>query len=272
MVLGSALSPVAAQAGLPVARLFSVNPAGGKQGSSVEVTIAGADLEGVTKLHFSAPGITAAQKTVPPGLGETGLQGVPGQFTITIAPEAKPGICEVRAVGKYGVSNPRSFVVGTQAEIVEVEPNNTLDKATEVALGTLVNGQSNAAADQDFFKINAKAGQRIIADCWAYRIDSRMTPQARSWITIAIRIGAIRCWISPCRPTACITSKSTTSSTPAATSISIVFRLARSRISITSFRRPGCRAPTGNTRSTVGICRADSPPRSSRPTVSRWSR
>ncbi len=174
MVLGSALSPAVVQAGLPVARLFSVNPAGGKQGSAVEVTIAGADLEGVTKLHFSDPGITATQKTVPPGLGETGPQGVSGQFTITIGPEAKPGICEVRAVGKYGVSNPRSFVVGTQSEIVEVEPNNTLDKATEVALGTLVNGQSNAAADQDFFKINAKAGQRIIADCWAYRIDSRM--------------------------------------------------------------------------------------------------
>jgi hypothetical protein len=165
---------VPAMAGLPVARLFSVFPAGAKQGTSVEVTIAGADLEGASKLHFSAPGITAVQKTVPPGLGETGPQGVPGQFTITVAADAKPGICEVRAIGKYGVSNPRSFVVGTQNEIVETEPNDTPDKAMEVPLGTVVNGQSGGPTDQDFYKFTATRGQRVIVDCWAYRIDSRM--------------------------------------------------------------------------------------------------
>ncbi len=159
---------------LPVARLFSIFPAGGKQGTTVDVTIAGADLEGVSKLYFSEPRITAVQKMVPAGLGESGPQGVPGQFTITIPADAKPGICEVRAVGKYGASNPRSFVVGTQNELVEVEPNNSPDKATEVPLGSVVNGQSNAAADQDYFKFTAQRGQRVIVDCWAYRIDSRM--------------------------------------------------------------------------------------------------
>jgi len=168
-------SPAASLAqSLPVARLFSLFPAGGKQAATLDVTIGGADLEGVAQLHFSDPHITATQKTSPPGLGQTGPQPVPNQFTVTIGPEAKPGICEVRARGKYGVSNPRSFVVGTQDEIVEVEPNNTPDKAQEVQLNTVVNGMSNAAADQDYFKFTAKKDQRIIIDCWAYRIDSRM--------------------------------------------------------------------------------------------------
>lgn len=165
--------PALAQS-LPVARLLSVFPPGGKQGTAVEVTIAGIDLEKVSQLHFSTPGITAVQKTVPPALGESGPQGVPGQFTVTIPADAKPGLCEVRAIGKYGVSNPRTFVVGTQNEISEAEPNNTPDKATEVALGSTVNAVSNSATDQDYFKFNAKQGQRIIVDCWAYRIDSRM--------------------------------------------------------------------------------------------------
>ena len=159
---------------LPVARLYSAFPCGGKLGTSFDVTISGLDLEGASKLHFSTAGITAIQKTVPPGLGETGPQGVPNQFTITIAADAKPGICEVRALGKYGVSNPRSFVVGTQNELTETEPNNTPAQALEVPLGTVVNGQSNAATDQDYFKFAAKQGQRVIVDCWAYRLDSRM--------------------------------------------------------------------------------------------------
>jgi Bacterial pre-peptidase C-terminal domain len=159
---------------LPVARLFSIFPAGGKQGTTLEVTIAGEDLDNVSKLHFSDPAITAVQKTQPPGLGQQGPQPVPGQFTLTIAPEAKAGICEVRAIGKYGVSNPRAFVIGTRDELVEKEPNNTAEQATEVQLGTVVNGQSNGGSDQDFYKVTAKSGQRVIVDCWAYRIDSRM--------------------------------------------------------------------------------------------------
>ncbi len=159
---------------LPVARLFSIFPAGGKQGTTFEVTLGGVDLEGVSKLYFSAPGITAVQKTAPPGLGENGPQPVAGQFAITIAPDARAGLCEVRAIGKYGVSNPRAFVVGTQNEITEAEPNDARDKANEVPLNTVVNGRSNGATDQDFFKIALQKGQRVLIDCLAYRIDSRM--------------------------------------------------------------------------------------------------
>ena len=129
-----ALSGVLHAQALPVAKLFSIFPLGGKQGTTVDVTIAGADLEGAAKLYFSTPGITAVQKTSPPGLGQTGPQPVPGQFTLTIPADAKPGICEVRAIGKYGVSNPRAFVVGTRDELVEKEPNNTAAQATELPL------------------------------------------------------------------------------------------------------------------------------------------
>jgi hypothetical protein len=161
---------------LPVARLYSVFPSGARQGSTIDVTITGDDLEKVSQLQFSIPGINAVQKTQPPALGQEGPQPVANQFTLTLAADAPLGICEVRASGKYGISNPRSFVIGSQEELVETEPNNSPPEATAVTLGTVVNGRSDGASDQDYYKITAKAGQRILADCWAYRIDSRMDP------------------------------------------------------------------------------------------------
>lgn len=165
-----------AWAELPVARLYSVFPPGAKQGTTVDVTITGDDLEKAAQLQFSIPGITAVQKTQPPALGQEGPQPVANQFTLTIPADAPLGICEVRAIGKYGISNPRSFVISSQEELVETEPNDTLQQATAVPLGAMVNGRSNGGGDQDYYKITAMAGQRILADCWAYRIDSRMDP------------------------------------------------------------------------------------------------
>lgn len=92
---------------LPAVRLYSVFPPGARQGTTFDVTIAGEDLEKAAQLHFSQPGITAVQKTQPPALGQEGPQPLPGQFTLTVAPDAPLGLCEVCAIGKYGVSNPR---------------------------------------------------------------------------------------------------------------------------------------------------------------------
>src|SRR6185503_8099583 len=60
MAMGLALggmSIVVAQ--LPVARITSIFPPGGKAGSSVEVTVAGNDLDDATRLWFSNPAITS---------------------------------------------------------------------------------------------------------------------------------------------------------------------------------------------------------------------
>ncbi|HWC88271.1 MAG TPA: pre-peptidase C-terminal domain-containing protein, partial [Pirellulales bacterium] len=167
-------STVEAQPGLPVARLTSVFPPGGQRGTTFDVAILGVDLDEARQLQFSDPAISAVPKTVPPGLGQSGPQPVPSQFVVTIKPEAKSGVCDVRAVGKYGISTPRAFAVGTLREFTEAEPNNTLAKAMPIEVNSTVNGRAGGAADQDYFKFTAKKGQRLTLDCWAYRIDSRM--------------------------------------------------------------------------------------------------
>jgi len=154
-------------------RLFTVVPAGGQAGKTAEVVVTGMDLDEAKQLHFSHSGISAQLKMADPGLAQVGPQPVYGTFQVTIAAEVPPGIYELRVRGKYGLSNPRAFVVGNLPEIKETEPNNTPKQANEVAVGTTINGTADGRA-LDYFKFRAEKGQRIIIDCWAYRIDSRL--------------------------------------------------------------------------------------------------
>jgi hypothetical protein len=164
----------AAWAQMPAARLASIFPAGAKQGTTLEVTITGADLELASKLHFTHAGITAVPKTRDPNTFEKGPQPVPNQFVVTVAPEVPQGVYEVRAASKFGLSNPRLFAVGTRPELIEKEGNNAFEQATEITVESVVNGQANGGTDVDYFKFQAAAGQRIIIDCQARRLDSRM--------------------------------------------------------------------------------------------------
>src|SRR2546425_12216856 len=79
---------------LPLARLLTVFPPGGKVGSQAEVVLTGADLDEANQLHFSHTGITAKQK-----MGET------NKFLVTIAANVTPGVYEARVVGRFGISN-----------------------------------------------------------------------------------------------------------------------------------------------------------------------
>lgn len=166
-----ALGASVALAELPNARLNGVFPVGGKQGSTVELSLAGEDLDDLTGLHFSHPGITAQPKLAPPAAGKP-PQPVPMQFVAQIAADVPRGVYEVRAAGRYGISNPRAFLVGKLNEIVDPEGNDRPATALEVALETTVNGKLSAERSE-FFKFQAKQGERVTIDCWAHRCDSR---------------------------------------------------------------------------------------------------
>ncbi|QDU93689.1 PPC domain-containing protein [Lignipirellula cremea] len=166
--------PLAALAQFPAARLGAVSPTGIQAGQAVELVLAGSDLDDVQTLRFSHPGITARQKLAEPnGFDKTPLP-LDGVFEVQAAANVPPGAYEVRAEGKYGVSNPRWFFVGAIAEHQETEPNNQADAANTIALPAAVSGSSQAAADVDYYAVEAAAGQRIVINCLSRRIDSRM--------------------------------------------------------------------------------------------------
>ena len=161
------------QAQLPSARLLSVFPPGGQQGSTFEVTVTGQDLDEVHRLRFSHPGISASAVLTEPSPFRKLPQPVPGKFSVTITAHVPPGLYDLRAIGRYGVSNPRAFMVGDRPEMMEKTPNQAPASANEVLLGTVVNGQADKDG-ADYFRFSAEKGQRILVDCWAQRVDSLM--------------------------------------------------------------------------------------------------
>ena len=170
-----AVSTRLAFAQLPVTELSGVFPPGGKQGATVEVTVSGANQDNLATLVFSDPAITAQQKLSEPSEFQPDPQPINNVFTVKIGADVAPGTYEARVVGRFGASNPRAFVVGKRDELVDDGANKSLDKAREVPMGTLINGRVDASS-RDYYKVALKAGQRMIVDCRAGRIDSRMAP------------------------------------------------------------------------------------------------
>lgn len=163
-LLGAALSAHAQQ--LPIPQLKSVFPCGVQRGKSVEVELSGNNLDETKKLYFSQPGITAELLSNP-------ATGAP-RFKVTAAPDVPVGVHDVRSIGKLGISNPRAFVIGDGEEVNEKEPNDLRDKANRIPFNGVINGQVNPAEDIDWFVFAAKKGQRVLIECQAWRIDSRL--------------------------------------------------------------------------------------------------
>ncbi|HLJ95729.1 MAG TPA: hypothetical protein VKU02_21310 [Gemmataceae bacterium] len=167
--------------GLPTPRLYVVLPSGGQVGSTFEASVTGTDIEDPQGLLFSQPGIKAEPVAPPPPPPPDPKKPAPKpapppnpKFKITIAPDTPIGIHDVRLVNKWGISNPRAFVVGDCAEVMEKEPNNDVPQAQRVELNTTINGVIATPTDVDYFVFAGKRGQRVLASCLASSIDSRL--------------------------------------------------------------------------------------------------
>ncbi len=158
---------------LPFPDLKRISPAGAQRGQTVEVTVSGGDLDEITKLQFSHPGITAKPVMGQKRPYQSQARPEPGKFQVIVADDVPVGIHEVRAFGHFGLSNPRAFQVGQRSELSEKEPNNSLSEAMDVSLSRTINGTIEGQ-NYDCFRFQAQSGQRVIIDCWAQRIDSAL--------------------------------------------------------------------------------------------------
>ncbi len=158
---------------LPVGQLTTIYPAGGQQGTTVTVTAAGANLDDGAALRFSHSGITAKLKpTTAPEFQKTAAKPY-NQFEVSIAKSVPPGRYEARVIGRFGASSPRVFKVGSLTELLDDGANKSAEKARATELNTLTNGRIDAAS-RDYFKFALEANQRVLIDCRAVRIDSRL--------------------------------------------------------------------------------------------------
>jgi len=164
-----------ARAEFPRPQLNAILPPGGQRGTSVEATVVGTDLDDLASLRFSHPGIVAKPVLTSPTEFDPEPKPVAGKMTIQIAPEVPPGLYDAVATGRFGVTNPRLFMVGAAAEAAPRDGIGGLATAPEVPLDATVSGVATANV-ADHYALTLAAGQRVRLDVWARRIDSRLTP------------------------------------------------------------------------------------------------
>lgn len=135
----------------------SLVPSGGRQGETIEVTVAGKLGERPVQGWCSLEGVAI---TVP----EEGEK-----LAIAIAADAAPGVCWIRLSNAEGASALKPFVVGTLPEVIEAEPNNEVEQAQRLETAqVVVNGSLEKSGDVDAFAVEVKQGETFVASLLAH--------------------------------------------------------------------------------------------------------
>ena len=110
-----------------------IYPAGGQRGTTVEVTASGTAIAPQSVL-ITGGGVTARVVDAK--------DPAKVRIAVAIAPDAEPGVRELRILNAGGVSNRSRFAVGQLPEINEVEPNSERSQAQNIASWPLVDRKS----------------------------------------------------------------------------------------------------------------------------------
>jgi len=239
-------APVRSQQNAP--RIGYVFPAGGQQGGTVEVEVAGQFLDKAGSAYISGEGIQAKMldfvQPLPPEqmtalreqLDELQKKGKDAailrelnaireklsaslslranpaisqraRFQITLAPDAEPGMRELRFKTPLGLSNPLAFCIGRLPEFREKNPKvNAADTVTEISLPAVINGQlipgsygrfrtmgrqqqqTYLPGDVDRYQFKARKGQRLVAVASARELIPYLPDAVPGWLQAVLTL------------------------------------------------------------------------------------
>ena len=169
ILTGMAMEVQAQSVCLPLPRLLSIQPMGGRVGTSLDVTISGENLENPGELIFEHPGIQSVAKKDANG------NLLANQYTLQIAPDLPVGLYEARITSRLGISSARIFSVGSLPEVNQTAGNTTLATATALPVPSVCNSVVSPRAI-DFYTFDAQAGKRYMIQCGSRGIDSKLDP------------------------------------------------------------------------------------------------
>ena len=128
--------------------------------------IAAGELPFVTSI-FPLGGQVGAQTTV-----KMNGWNLPVDELTLDAKDKEPGILPVSVRREELVSNRVPFALDTLPECLEQEANNQQTSAQRVTLPVIVNGRIDQPGDSDVFCFEGSAGDEIVAEVYARRLDS----------------------------------------------------------------------------------------------------
>ena len=143
-------------------------PRGGQQGTEVEVTISGARMQDAEEIFFHQPGITFKNIVHPEK-----TTGANFKVTFAIAPDAKLGEHVFRVRTKSGISYAKRFWISQFPNHDETTAKDNNDFTTPQEVPTNVTLEATTTRETaDFFKVNAKKGERISVEVEGLRINA----------------------------------------------------------------------------------------------------
>src|SRR5687768_16424471 len=92
----------------------------------------------------------------------------------TVTPDAARGPREIRVVTPNGITKPFVVYVEDFRAVAEKEPNNTIGEGQTLKLPAIIVGAIHAATESDFFRFEARKGQRLIFKVIASRAGSKL--------------------------------------------------------------------------------------------------
>ncbi|MHC5539832.1 PPC domain-containing protein, partial [Singulisphaera rosea] len=152
-------------------RLTGNSPLGVRRGEMTVVTFQGAGLGEHPRLH--APFAFRVEES-----GNSGGDGTRWKVRLAVEDGTAVGVYPVHVVTDSGISNPILLAVGQVGQVAEVEPNNAPGNAQVIANPAIVEGEC-PGNDRDFFRFEAKRGQRVVVDALGARIGSEVDPMVR---------------------------------------------------------------------------------------------
>lgn len=139
--------------------ITSLFPAGGRQGTSVLIQASGTLKPWPVQVQVEGEGI------------EIQPEDDSGQFSVSISPNARPGVRWLRFYNPEGGASLRPFVVSALEELAEVEPNNANDEAQRVEPSpAIINARLQKSGDVDAFAVALESGQTLVAAIEANRL------------------------------------------------------------------------------------------------------
>jgi len=141
--------------------LTSITPPGAQRGHEHTITFAGARLGDAAEVMFYEQGLSAS--------GIEKINGNSFKAKVKIEKDCAVGLVHLRVRTKSGISELRQFFVGDLPAVNEVAPNDSFAEAQLVKLNSTLTGITKNE-DIDFFKFEAKKGQRVTAECEGTRL------------------------------------------------------------------------------------------------------
>lgn len=145
--------------------LRSISPTGVQRGTSAKLRFVGARLTNPQAVIFYQPGITVTSLTAESAESVTA--------DCTIAPDCPLGEHPLRLRTSGGLTELRTMFVGTLPGIDEIEPNSDFATPQKIALNSTVSG-TVTSEDIDYYAVDLKAGDRIVAEIEAMRLGRAM--------------------------------------------------------------------------------------------------